>query len=186
MGTQWHDVWTDVVWSKVIAGIILLAISAVLAAMRWETLKRFVAAFLVAWRESPPVAQMESLPPKISLVQVIATAPAPGPTLTYPVKCYVEMRNDSAGCIDVRLSDYRANRVPAKLKLLNVLQLKFLNAWVPPVVEADRVAVLPQQLFRIWIPIDETRFTADIVNGFIGVIGEVVLLVNEAEIVLAI
>ena len=71
-------------------------------------------------------------------------------------------------------SRYRPNRIPAKVKLLNVLQVKFLNVWDPE-VEADRIGVLPQQLFRIWIPIGEAKYTAQDVNNLRGLIGEVVL-----------
>lgn len=81
----------------------------------------------------------------------------------------------------MRLSDYRPNKVPAKVKLLNVLQLKFSNAWVPN-VEADQIAVLPRQLFRIWIPIDESDYSAEMVNELRGVIGELVFSANGVDI----
>jgi hypothetical protein len=135
---------------------------------------RFRVALLAAWREQ------SRLVPKVTLIHVKATPPDKA-GLTYPVKCYVELRNDSEVCIDVRMSDYKPNKMPPKLKLLNVLQLKFGNAWVPSIVEADRIAVLPRQIFRIWIPIDESKYTAEMVNRLLGEIGEVVLSVDDTR-----
>src|SRR5271154_991692 len=171
-------VWNDPVGGGLIVAVILALLSAFWASIHLDWWKRFGSLLSKAWRES------QQFSPKVSLVQVNATDPDKG-RLTYPVKCYVELRNDSEGCIDVRMSNYKPNKVDAKLKLLNVLQLKFSSAWVP-VVETDRVAVLPQQLFRVWIPMDEKKYNAQTVNELRGVIGEVVFAVNGKEIIIPI
>jgi hypothetical protein len=174
MPIWFSKVWNDPVGAGLIATAIVALISTIWASIHFGWWKRFASSVSQAWRQS------QQFSPKISLVQVNATEPDRA-GLTYPLKCYVELRNDSEGSIDVRMSNYRPNKVPAKLKLLNVLQLKFSNAWVPT-VETDQVAALPRQLFRIWIPIDENKYTAQTVNDLRGVIGEVLFIVNGTDI----
>ena len=48
--------------------------------------------------------------------------------------------------------------------------------------KTDHIAVLPQQLFRIWIPIDEQKYTAQKINEVRGNIGEVELLVSGSRL----
>jgi hypothetical protein len=45
----------------------------------------------------------------------------------------------------------------------------------------DRIAVLPDENVRAWIPIDENKYTTDEINGARGQIGTLVFKVNGKE-----
>jgi len=62
--------------------------------------------------------------------------------------------------------------------VFNVLQLDFHGRWFPQPDGVDRIAVLPQQLFRAWVGIDETKFKQDQVNQLRGRIGTLALMVD--------
>lgn len=97
------------------------------------------------------------------------------------MKCYAEMRNDSRSTIDVQVSHYRANAVPIKKMVLSVLQTRF-NRYFPEPDGAERIAVLPRQLFRAWIGIDEAKFTDSQIMNLRGKIGTLVLSVNGEHV----
>jgi hypothetical protein len=113
----------------------------------------------------------------IKVVEV--TIPSQDPTLklTYPLKCYVELRNDSTECADVRVSEYKQQTVTLKKFTPDVLQVK-LREWYPQRDGIDRVAVLPGQLFRAWVGVDEAKFNENQIRGLRGKIGTLVFSVN--------
>ena len=65
--------------------------------------------------------------------------------------------------------------------VLSVLQIKF-NRYFPEPDSAERIAVLPRQLFRAWIGIDETKFTDTQIMNLRGKIGTFVLSVNGEHV----
>jgi hypothetical protein len=176
-----HDIWNDPVWSKVIGGLIVALVLAILAAMRGDRFKR--AMRILFGHEEIPKAEPSSKP-KITLINVECPPIDLNPSqpITYPLKVYVEMRNDSAYAIDVRVLDYKRNAVQAKHVVLGALQVKF-NRWFPGPDSAERIAAHPGQLFRAWIPVDETgSFSNSVVKSLRGKIGTLVLSVNEQEV----
>jgi hypothetical protein len=62
------------------------------------------------------------LEPNLSKINVII--PPEKKDATYPFKCYVQLRNDSALCVEVRVCEYRLQTVTAKQVVFDVLQLK--------------------------------------------------------------
>lgn len=179
---EWlKSIWNDSVWSKVIGGLIVSLILAILAAFRK---KRFTLAMRVLFGRAVPKAELPPSKPKITVMNVDCPPIDPNPPqpLMYPLKCYVEMRNDSADTIDVRMINYKHNTVQAKQIVLGVLQVKF-NRWFPVPDASDRIAAYPGQLFRVWIPMDEKgSFTNSAVNSLRGKIGTLILSVNGEEI----
>jgi hypothetical protein len=95
----------------------------------------------------------------------------------YPLKCYVEMRNDSTECVDIRISNFTPSTVTLKKFKIDVLQVK-LREWCPTGDGVDHVAVFSGQLFRAWLAPDETKFTKGQIEGLRGKIGRLVLLIN--------
>jgi hypothetical protein len=166
--------WGDPVWSKVIATLIAALIIGIVSTVWRKSLLAWWKSFRDAFRAAGRA--QNGIIPDLKLIQVYSTPPDRA-GLTYPIKCYVELRNDSDSCLGVRFSEYKSVAIPAKTILLNVLQIKFGSAWVP-FPEAERVAILPGQLLRIWIPVDEEKYTSDGVNDLRGNIGEIVLLVD--------
>src|SRR6516162_9413684 len=68
----------------------------------------------------------------IRVVNVRISTPDPdSPPLRYPLKCYVTLQNMSNKCVDVSISSYRHRSVMLKDLPLNVLQLRFHDAWCP-------------------------------------------------------
>ena len=173
-----HQAWNDPVWSKVIAGLIVPALLAILALGRRQRFREAIGVFLGHRRAPKPV---------ITVINITAPPinPSPPTPLRYPLKCYVEMRNDSVSMIDVQVSNYHENAVPIKKLVLHVLQVRF-NRWFPEPDGAERIAVLPKQLFQAWIGIDEATFTNSQIMKLRGKIGTLVLSVNgqQASIIL--
>jgi TIR domain len=124
---------------------------------------------------------IKAVQPDIKVVDVAIPPQDKGLNLTYPLKCYVQLRNDSASCIDVHLAGYIPNTVTLKQFVSGVLQVK-LGEWYPRPDGVDHVAVLPGQLFRAWVGLDESKFTEDEVRGRSGQIGTLVLTVNGAAL----
>ena len=93
------------------------------------------------------------------------------------------MQNTSTECADVRVSEYRPRTVTLKQFVLDVLQVQ-LREWCPR-DGVDRVAVLPQQLFRAWIGIDERKFNEERVRALRGQIGTLVLSIDGQAISVA-
>lgn len=175
------QIWNDPVWSKVIGGLIVSLLLAILAAMRGRLALATRVLFGVA---EVPKAELPIAKPKVTLINVDCPPidQNPAQKLTYPLKCYVEMRNDADYAIDVTMVDYKTNTVPARQIVLGVLQVKF-NRWFPVPDSWDRIAAHPGQQFRAWIAIDEKgSFTNSAINSLRGKIGTLVLSVNGEEI----
>jgi hypothetical protein len=183
-GMTFRDVWNDPVWSKVIGGLIVPIILAIFAALRTA---RFRLAIRVLFGSTEvPKAELPAAKPKVTLINVNSPAidPNPATPLIFPLKCYIEMRNDSDFAIDVRMTDYRRNTIDAKRLALEVLQIKF-DKWFPVPTATDRVGVYPGQQFRVFIPIDEHgSFTNSAINNLRGKIGTLVLSVNGEEMLI--
>lgn len=199
------QIWQDPVWSKVIAGIILAIIAAIWAGRHFDWWPRLLAnyptplwftvlivafgilaAAVVAWKQlqlNLARAQTPSfdLEPNIKTIDVTIPPVNTEKILTFPLKCYVQLRNDSSACADVRLSEYKPNTVPLKEFVVDVLQVK-LRSYLPSDHGVDRVAVLPGQFFRAWVAIDSAKFSADQLNQLRGRIGTLVLLVNGQQV----
>jgi hypothetical protein len=100
-----------------------------------------------------------------------------GRELAYPLKCYVDLQNQSMDCIDVSLTDYIERTVPLKQFVTDVLQVN-LAGWYPRPDGVGRLAVLPGQLFRAWVGFDEEKYTKEEVQKRLGEIGTLVFSVN--------
>lgn len=115
--------------------------------------------------------------PNIKVVDITIPPQNPALRLTFPLKCYVTLQNESTECIEVRVSEYRPRKVTLKQFVLGVLQVN-LRGWHPTTDGVDRIAVLPQQSFRAWIGLDEKKFSDVQANELRGEIGTLVFLVD--------
>jgi hypothetical protein len=180
-------IWTDPVASQVIAGIILAMLAVGRAVYRENFMKPypvplwaiFLIAFVFVRTWSLFVRKRK---PKISVQSVVATDPPSGVQLTYPVKLYVTCRNDSKFAIDVRMLEYKPKLVQHRQFVPGVVQILIGQAWLPSDHGVERIAVLPGQLFKAWIGVDERQCDAVKVNGLKGRIGTLVLSVNDRPI----
>jgi hypothetical protein len=169
--------WDDPVWSKVIAAAVLAVIGSIFAwvgnVFNWWAagLQRIICWLGMKYRPAP----------NIRVVDIVIPDQNPALRLTFPLKCYVTMQNNSTECADVRVSEYRPRTVTLKQFVLDVLQVQ-LREWCPRDNGVDRVAVLPHQLFRAWIGIDESRFNEERVRALRGQIGTIVLSVDGVVI----
>jgi hypothetical protein len=184
------DIWKDPVGSKVIAAIIVGGAASIAGfrfrAFLWDEISVplllllifvIVAAtgyFLFAWAYFKLPRELK---PQITLVDVAANLPA-NRGATYPVKCYVTMRNDSRISVDVRLHQFKPSVVTLKAFAFDVLQIK-VRDWVPAGYQADRIAVYPGQLFRAWLGVDDSKFDESKVNSLRGKIGTLTFMVDE-------
>lgn len=149
----------------VIVGLILLGLSAVAIAL-----------FSSGSSQSTPVGADD---PKVSLVNAYAIQADPVHNRNYPVKLRAEFTNHSASCIDVAMAGYSPGNVTLEKLLLNVFQLKLGDTWLPSESGIDRIAVLPGQMFRIWLGVEKEQFSkADQVRRLIGRAGTLALSVN--------
>jgi len=125
-------------------------------------------------------AEKRKLTPRVTRVSVSIPDIDHKLALTYPLKCYVTMRNDAMECADVRLSAYRPRSLTVKDFPLDVLQLRFGRQWCPTPDGVDHLAVLPGQLFRAWIGLDERNVNEEQARGFLlrGDVGTLVFLIN--------
>jgi hypothetical protein len=100
----------------------------------------------------------------------------------YPLKYHVEMRNDSSKSLEVRLSNYKAKAITLKSSFPpEVMQVRFNNRWFPS-EPTDRVAVLPGQLCRAWIGMDDTKFTEAQLSTARGNIGTLIISANGKQV----
>lgn len=183
-------IWHDPVWSKVIAAILFAALTG-LAGIAWAPVRTFVLA------TSPIPNWLTALLALIIIVQgAILFAPRPKaqarisaigdavigedkvPGRGFPLKVYQVMRNDSTESADVAVADYKPRTVTLKQFVTGVLQVK-LREWYPDKEGVDRLAVLPGQQFKIWVGVDEGKFTKDQLERLRGKIGTMVLKVNH-------
>lgn len=167
-------IWDDPVWSKVIAAGILALIGSIGIIFNWWNagFRRLVQLVGAKVRPAPNIRKIDvEIPPQ-----------NPALRLGFPLKCYVTLQNASIECAEVRVSEYRARTVTLKQFVFDVLQLGFRGQWFPAPDGVDRIAVLPQQLFRAWVGVDERKFSEDQVNRLRGQIGTLVLLVDGKSV----
>jgi hypothetical protein len=147
--------WNDSVWSKVIAAAIIF-----LAGLIGGRLRSL-------WRE-PWSTKLTITNRDIGFKEDAG----------YPLKYHVEIRNDSSKVVEVRLADYRANKIPLQSFPPEVMQVRFNNKWFPtdPV---DRVAVLPGQLCRAWVGLDSKKFNEVQAKAAMGTIGTLIVSANR-------
>jgi hypothetical protein len=121
-------------------------------------------------------ASLHELEPHTEVVDI--DIPPQNNGRTFPLKCYVTLRNASAKCADVRLIKYLEKTVPHKRFVPDVLQVNLANKWYPTPDGVDRVSVLPDQLFRAWVGLDHSKFGEDQVKELRGRIGTLVFSIN--------
>jgi hypothetical protein len=114
----------------------------------------------------------------ITRLEVLATAPREGEVVMYPVKLYVTCRNDSQFPVEVCLSSYEPALVSHRQFNPGVLTILMGQKWLPLDHGVDRLAVLPGQLFKAWVGVDEKKCDAAKVNESKGRIGTIVFQVN--------
>jgi hypothetical protein len=156
-------IFNDNVQDQVIAGLILAALGAIWAAIKFKWWQRISARWAI----------------KLTKINCYTSFVA---NIGYPLKYYVEMRNDSSKCIEVRLLNYISNKITAKPLPPEVMQIRFYTKWFPTDLSADRVAVLPGQMCRIWIGLDDKKFTEAQVKDAEGRMGRLVMSANKKEI----
>jgi hypothetical protein len=189
MGRLWHDP----VWSKVIAASIT-GVAAVLYAwignqwlpqmttFNWwlfaiallGVLGGLAGGFLI-------FRKLNQVEPNITKTGVRIPPPDPDRKLTFPLKCYVTLRNDSEEeCADVHLSDYKRGAISVRELPSDVLQVRIGTQWCPSPDGIARVAVLPKQRFRAWIGLDHTLYNQAQANDLLsrGQLGTLVFSVN--------
>jgi hypothetical protein len=195
MANRFMKVWSDPVWSKVIAAAII-AIAGVAGGVishYWGPASKYLSipiplwiGFIVfatalaigAWHRSRPSNEIYNFSPEIKRMGVDAPDPNPNIKLDHPVKCWWTFRNDSVGCIDVSLSDFRAKNIKIKTIPSAILQVQMRHEWLPRDHGMPQVAVLPGQLFKGWISADESLYSAAQVRGQFNNLGTLVLKIN--------
>ena len=160
-----NGLWSDAVGSKVIAGLITALIIFLVGSI-WAAVK-------FKWRER--LSRLWSI--RLSMINAgVSPQPwAPG----YPLKYYIEMRNDSSKCLAVGILRYIPNTITVKSFPPEVMQVRFNTKWYPLDTAVDKVAILPGQMCRAWIGIDEAKFNEGQVNAAVGRIGTLVVSANK-------
>ncbi len=115
--------------------------------------------------------------PEISKVDQSVSVADPAQNRNYPLKCYIQFCNNSPRCVEVRIGDFKPNKVSLKRFVPNVLQVK-VHDWTPMPDGVDRIAVMTGQIFRVWIGIDEKLFTDTRVRDLSGQLGTLSLMVE--------
>jgi hypothetical protein len=159
----WSDLnalWNDSVWSKVIASTIIGIIGAGWAAIRYKWWERFSELWAI----------------ELTMTNHSVSAQ---PGAGYPLKYFIEMRNDSSKCIAVRVLSYSPKTITVKSFPPEVMQVRFYAKWFPTDQSAETVAVLPGQLCRAWIGIDEGKFNEAQVKAAAGSIGTLVVSAHK-------
>jgi hypothetical protein len=77
------------------------------------------------------------------------------PKLTYPVKVYVELMNNTAECGEVKISRWLSGPGVSAEVFQAVLQLWMGNGWFPKPNGIPRLHVPPGERFRLWIAPDK-------------------------------
>jgi hypothetical protein len=155
------QIWHDPVWSKVILAL-LTAVWVSVHFNWWAHLPAvnplppcfsllvlvlvLVASGIIWWltlqvEEARRQLSQLKIEPNITTVDLSIPPENKSEVRTYPLKCYVQLRNDSAACADVRIYEFRPNTVTLKTFVVDVLQLK-LREWVPKDHGVDQLAVL--------------------------------------------
>jgi hypothetical protein len=162
-------IWSDPVWSKVVAGLIVALIVWLIPFTR----SRVAAAF---WALLHP--QKPDVEPVVKVTHVIATPPD-GSTRIFPLKLYVTFRNDSEVMADVRVLSYKSEVFKQRELAEGVLTVELLqDNFYPRDFAVNRIAVLPKQRFKAWIGLDEVINEASKINSFTGVLGTLTLSIN--------
>lgn len=156
------DIWHDPVWSAVIAGTIVAIVTAIATQLKFNWVTRISDLWAI----------------KLSVTNAY-TSSQPG--AGYPLKYYVEMRNDSQRCIAVRVLRYDSKSISVKSFPPEVIQVRFNTSWYPSNPSAEAVALLPRQLCRAWLGVDERIFTEAQVNAAKGKIGTFSVLANKKQ-----
>jgi hypothetical protein len=204
-------IWHDPVWSKVIAdqinrGIacgsgLIVAVFGVIYAFfpaarkflgasalvpHWALVVLSVALLLLAIMLAVArraKTQSRSVDSGLKITQIdVWIAEDKRPNISFPLKVYCEMQNDSNRAVDVRLCPYIPDAVKVTRFTRGALQLKFPTGWLPQPDGLERVAVHPGQTFKAWVAPDETRFTKVTLEGLRGRIGTLVLDVDGQTI----
>jgi hypothetical protein len=101
------------------------------------------------------------------------------PKLGYPLKIRVQFRNDSPMSVGVRMSQYTANRAPAKEPQPSaVLQIKLAGKWLPAPNAEEYIAVAPTQHFRVWVGLDHKKVTKQQLEENRGHLGTLALVAD--------
>jgi hypothetical protein len=183
-----RDVWKDPVGAGIISGVVVAIL--LLTSFPVPLWGIIIAAFtlvgtlykLLTHHEPPPSLEIYNFEPTVALISMAPELAPPEEKHTYPLKCRIWLRNESKGCIDVMLLRYEPEKIQYKLFRQGVLQIELAGgAYIPTDHGADRIAVLPGQNFRLWLAMDETKYTIQEVAGARDQIGAIVLKVNEKE-----
>jgi hypothetical protein len=159
------DIWNDPVWSKVIGGLIVIAVSGTVGILgRLSGLpKRF-------WQ------------PTLRKTHGYVSDQSETTGVLYPLKYYIEAINDSRRCIAVRVADYAPSAVTLQKFVPDTLQAMMPDGWHPKPNTTDSVALLPNQRCRAWVGIDATKFTKNQVETLEGKIGTLTLTANGKKV----
>lgn len=106
----------------------------------------------------------------------------PKPGIGYPLKYYIEMRNDSGKSIEVSVVKFQPKNIRLKSFPTEVMQVRFHAKWFPSDESVDKVAVYPGQLCRAWIGVNESEFTEQQVKAAVGRIGTLTVSANKKQI----
>jgi hypothetical protein len=93
--------------------------------------------------------QKPELARKLEIIDVSTSFEPKTSALRFPFKCTVKLRNESPGPIDVRLLRYDQQLVSLKDFSSQAFKIKFENKWYPDPDSAIRIAVLPNQEFKV-------------------------------------
>jgi hypothetical protein len=158
-----QSVWNDSVWSKVIASLIAAALITVVSKLsQWP--KRI-------WKPKPALRKTEAY----------ASDQSTDPTVSYPLKYYLEAVKDSRKCTEVRVTEYMPNVVTLQKFVTNTLQVN-LSGWCPRPLAGESVALLPNQRCRAWIGVDAKKFSKADLEILEGKIGTLILTANGKRI----
>ena len=137
-----RDIWNDAVWSKVIGTLIAGGILGIWTRLSgnagflwlripvWSALLMLIVGFLVSILSLSKLGRTTfTFEPKVVLGEVFVYPPDAKKTLTFPLKCHAVFRNESEGCIEVRVQSYKPG-------LITLQQLVFRVAGGPAFSEA--------------------------------------------------
>ena len=118
-------------------------------------------------------------------LKVVRRQASPEPAATFKPKVYVEIRNDTGECIEIRHLEWE--RIPSGIQVKygpSSFQLKLGKYWCPEKEGVDRLQVPPSEMFKIWAQPTEEYDMANLEArcSSEGQIAHVSMLVNDVRV----
>ncbi len=158
-------------------------------ALPWQTYVFYGVMFVSAmlWVTGGTLVWMRSKPPVQTSFRVIGKTPWAGePEDKYKLKVWVEIRNESDTCPEIRVSRWEPNpltKVDMRV-LKETLQIRLGGSWLP-IGGTDRVHIAKGEAFKLWVSPDDSHTLGEINQwcsaGGMNVLGSLFLFVDGVE-----